>query len=201
MSGCRGACCEVLTCGQGSTPNTKHCRSWLASEEALKTNATFKAAFAGKPGSCRSAVPTHPRPTQNIVGAGLPAKRPKRPPQHSRPPSPASRLLQVRGAHTSTPTQNIVGAGLPAKRPKRSPQHSRPPSPASRAPTGPRCPYLHAQTKHCRSWLASEEALKVNAIFEAAFAGKPGSYRSAVNARGATRFAPPGSARTRDRHS
>jgi hypothetical protein len=63
---------------------------------------------------------------------------------------------------------------LPAKRPERTMQYPRPPSPASRAPTmlcvghesvvvlGP-----------CRSWLASEEARKNNAILKAAFAGKP----------------------------
>jgi hypothetical protein len=156
-----------------STPNTKHCRSWLASEEARKVNAMFEDAFAGKPaptgprcprlhaqhkplyelacqrrgpkdhrniqgrhrrqaGSYRSAVPTPPRPTQNIVGAGLPAMRPERSTQYSKTPSPASRLVQVRGEHASTPN-----------------------------------------TKHCRSWLASEEARKITATFKAAIAGKP----------------------------
>ncbi len=73
------------------------CRSWLASEGVLKPNTKLKTAFAGKPAPT-GPVQCHDGPVQYHavrVGAGLPAKASSNPIQNSRPPSPASRLLQV----------------------------------------------------------------------------------------------------------
>jgi|GEM_PF-6532209 len=72
---------------------------------------------------------------ESVIGVS-PAKRPERPAQYSRPPSPTSRaptMLCV--GHESVVVLGPVGAGLPAKRPEKTAQYSRPPSPASRAPT------------------------------------------------------------------